>query len=524
MSTYNPKRSRRGVRLVVALVLAATAAGGVYLYASSMQRQVTQQQARPQPDASVAPTENPPVPVISVVVAHTDLQAKTPLGSDAFELREVPADRVATNAVKSLEAVSGKMLNAPLAAGEPLTASRLVDSKSADIKTIADMIPTGLRAMSLTLTELDGAGGLIVPGQHVDVVAVFTKDTLGKDQSMIMLQDILVLAVAQSTSADQLVPVITPTAAAARGNTRAAAPAAAAAPALGATTRATPIPAATATPTQVADSSALAPTDRLPAAPLQAKTVTVAVAPEAVERLALAKDHGHLSYVIRPTSERTQQSLLPADLGTLASPLEAAAAEILATEISPTNVKVGDTLTVKITIKNTSDKPLQTMGPAPGFTYVQGQTYYTQQFASQPGKWRVAIGSAGLDSTELPYRWGLGADLAPGASTTVTGQIKLTADFRATNFWAAIVSEPAKIVQNGVGITLITAMPENVAVVTVDSANARSGPSIASSVIDQVPYGTELEIVGQSADWFKVKLPDQRVAWMAAGWIVVPGR
>ena len=106
----------------------------------------------------------------------------------------------------------------------------------------------------------------------------------------------------------------------------------------------------------------------------------------------------------------------------------------------------------------------------------------------------------------------------------MTGQIKLTADFRATNFWAAVVSEPAKIVQNGVGITLITAMPENVAVVAVDAANARSGPSIASSVIDQVPYGTEVEIVGQSADWFKVKLPDQRVAWMAAGWIVVPGR
>jgi Bacterial SH3 domain len=264
-------------------------------------------------------------------------------------------------------------------------------------------------------------------------------------------------------------------------------------------------------------------TDRLPSAPPQAKTLTLAVAPEAVERLALAKDYGHLSYVIRPRSDLSQQALLPADLSTLNSPIEATAAEILATEISPTNVKVGDTLAVKITVKNTSDKPLQTMGPPPGFTYVQGQTYYTQQFASEPGKWRVAIGSAGLDSTELPYRWGLGADLAPGASTTITGQIKLTADFKATNFWAAVVEEPAKIVQNGVGMTLITAMPENVAVVAVDAANARSGPSVASSVIDQIPYGTELQIVGQSADWFKVKLPDQREAWMAAGWIVVPG-
>jgi hypothetical protein len=53
--------------------------------------------------------------------------------------------------------------------------------------------------------------------------------------------------------------------------------------------------------------------------------------------------------------------------------------------ISPTNTKVGDTINVKITVKNTSDKPLQTMGPEPGYTYVQGQTYFTQQFASDPG-------------------------------------------------------------------------------------------------------------------------------------------
>jgi Flp pilus assembly protein CpaB len=524
MSTYTPKRSRRGLRLVIALTLATTAAGGVFVYANSVQRQVVQQQqVRQEPSAE--PTQTP---LVSVVVAHVDLQAKTRLTSDAFELRDLPADAVTTNALKSLDAVAGKVLNAPMAAGEPLTASRLIEPPAADIKTIADMIPAGLRAMSLALTELDGAGGLIVPGQHVDVVAVFKKDTLGKDESMIILQDVLVLAVAQVTSADQL--LATPTTTPAAPNARAVAPAAPApAGGLGSNTRPTPAPAATVLPTQAqAQAQVFNPatnsiTDRLPAAPPQAKTVTLAVAPEAVERLALAKDYGHLSYVIRPVSERTQHALVPADLGTLGNPIAATAAEILATEISPTNVKVGDTVTVKITIRNTSDKPLQTMGPQPGFTYVQGQTYFTQQFASQPGKWRVGIGSAGLDSTELPYRWGLGADLAPGVSTTVTGQIKVTADFKATNFWAAIVEEPAKIVQNGVGMTLITAMPENVAVVAVDAANARSGPSIASSVVDLIPYGTEIEIIGQSADWFKVKLPDQRVAWMAAGWIVVPG-
>jgi len=255
-----------------------------------------------------------------------------------------------------------------------------------------------------------------------------------------------------------------------------------------------------------------------------ARILTLAVAPEAAERLALAETYGNLRYIARPVGERDQAAVLPADLSTLSSPIQAASAEIIATEISPSTVKVGDTIDVKITIKNTSDKPLQTQGPQPTFTYVQGQTYFTQQFASQPGKWRVGIGSAGLDATELPYRWGFGGDLAPGASTTVTGSIKVTQDFKPTNFWAAIIEEPAKIVQNGTGITLVTSMPENIAVVAVDAANVRSSPSIASSVIDLVKYGTELEIIGQSADWFKIRLPDKREGWVAAGWIVTAGR
>jgi hypothetical protein len=202
--------------------------------------------------------------------------------------------------------------------------------------------------------------------------------------------------------------------------------------------------------------------------------------------------------------------------------LQPASAQIIATEISPTNVKVGDTINVSVTVKNTSDKPLKSMGPEPGFTYVQGQTYYTQQFDGQPGTWRVAVGTAGLDSTELPYRWGLGGDLAPGATTTVTGQIKVTSDFKATNFRAALVQEP-NVVQDGAGVTLVTSLPENMAVIAVDAANVRSGPSIASSVVGQLPYGTQVQILGQSADWLKIKMPDQTEAWVAAGWIVAAG-
>jgi Flp pilus assembly protein CpaB len=489
---------RRGPRLALAIALGAAAAAGVYLYVGNIQqtaaqsaRQAAQQQAAAAASASRS----------RVVVAKITLPALTVLTTDNVELREVAPDAVQPNVATAMPDVQGKALTVPVAAGQQILAPFLGNPDQPDIKKLADLVPAGKRAMSVTFTELNTAGGLVTPGDYVDVIGVFNRNTLGKDQSILLLQDVLVLAVAQTTSVDQL-------------------------PRQGASASGAQAQAALPPPARAGSNTVPLPQPTpagVPFAPAQTRTVTLAVDPEAAERLALAEDYGHLRYIVRPGSERTQSSVIPADLSTLASPLQVAAGQIIATEISPTNAKVGDTLDVSITIRNTSDKPLQTTGPEPGFTYVQGQTYFTQQFASEPGKWRVALATAGLDSTELPYRWGLGGDLSPGASTTVTGHIKITQDFKATNFWAALVNEPSNIVQNGAGMTLVTSLPQNLAIVAVDAANVRSSPSIASSVLDQVRYGTELQIIGQNADWFKVKLPDQREGWVAAGWIVTAG-
>jgi len=488
---------RRGPRLVLAMALGAAAAAGVYLYVTNVQ-QTAQQTAR----AAVLQQATAAAPArAGVVVAKLTLPAQTVLTADNAEVREVANDAVQPNAAAALADVQGKSLTVPVAAGQQILAPFLANPDQPDVKKLADRVPTGKRAMSVTFTELNTAGGLVTPGDYVDVIGVFNRNTLGKDQSMLLQQDVLVLAVGQSTSVDQL-------------------------PRQGVPASSAQAQAALPLPTRGGSNSVPLPQPTpasVPFAPSQTRTVTLAVDPEAAERLALAEDYGHLRYIVRPGSERTQSSVIPADLSTLTSPIQVAAGQIIATEISPTNAKVGDTLDVSITIRNTSDKPLQTMGPEPGFTYVQGQTYFTQQFASEPGKWRVALGTAGLDSTELPYRWGLGGDLAPGATTTVSGHVKITQDFKATNFWAALVNEPSGVVQNGVGMTLVTSLPQNLAIVAVDAANVRSSPSIASSVLDQVKYGTELQIIGQSADWFKIKLPDQREGWVAAGWIVTAG-
>jgi len=42
-------------------------------------------------------------------------------------------------------------------------------------------------------------------------------------------------------------------------------------------------------------------------------------------------------------------------------------------------------------------------------------------------------------------------------------------------------------------------------------------------VRQNVVYGTELQVIGQSGDWFKVELPDQSEGWVTAGWITIVG-
>src|SRR5918912_2175551 len=206
MINAGPKSTgRRGPRLILAIALGAAAAAGVYLYVGNVQQNAQQAaraaaQQQQQAAAAAATTASRS----RVVVAKLTLPAQTVLTPDNAEVREVGNDAVQPNAATTMTDVQGKALTVPVAAGQQILTPFLSDPVQPDIKKLADLVPTGKRAMSVTFTELSTAGGLVTPGDYVDVIGVFNRNTLGKDQSMLLLQDVLVLAVAQNTSVDQL--------------------------------------------------------------------------------------------------------------------------------------------------------------------------------------------------------------------------------------------------------------------------------------------------------------------------------
>ena len=56
----------------------------------------------------------------------------------------------------------------PSRAGEPIQESRLVKVNAAGY--LAAILPTGMRAIATEISTETGAGGFVVPGDHVDVI------------------------------------------------------------------------------------------------------------------------------------------------------------------------------------------------------------------------------------------------------------------------------------------------------------------------------------------------------------------
>ena len=482
-------RGRSRLVLAFALILGLITAGLVWNYTQRVQREAQQvaQEAQSQAAQSQAKVETAPV-----VVAVKDIPVRAEITAEMVEVKDLPVQARHPQAFGDAKDVIGKVAKLPISAGEQIIPSKFAAQRAESGLTF--IVPPNKRAVSIAVSETIGSGGLILPGDFVDVIAVFDAQAMGKDTATYILQDIEVLAVGQLIQGEAI-----PEETVAQKVEKAAN---------------APVN-AKATPTPSVDE---------PKAQPKARSVTLAVSPEEAQRLVLAEEMGKLRLALRPVKESTLVDLPGATLAAISHPLEPATAVITGVEISPTNARAGDTLTVKVTVKNVSTEVIKTQAPEPEYTYVQGQTYHAQGFVSETGKLRVGLNMDGQTSVPFPYRWGLGADLQPGASTTVTGFVKLTYDLKPTNFWAGLIQEPATVVQDNVGTTTVTVVPANVAVVGVEVANVRSGPSIDSSIIARLPYGTNLPILDQKADWYKVKLDDGREGFVAAGWIMAPGQ
>jgi pilus assembly protein CpaB len=153
MST-TPRKAPNGRRTLLFAVLFGLVAAGLAVYAVSLAR----------------PTEAAPIRMAAVVVPKQAIPARTTIRAEMVEVRQIPADSRHIDAMENVGDVLGKVSRQALVPGEQLLNARLINERTES--GLAFVIPAGRRAVSIEVSETIGAGGLILPGDRVDVLGV----------------------------------------------------------------------------------------------------------------------------------------------------------------------------------------------------------------------------------------------------------------------------------------------------------------------------------------------------------------
>jgi pilus assembly protein CpaB len=140
-----------------------------------------------------------------VVVAKGEIAPGTPITPDLVALADWPRASVPKGAFNDAAQVKDRVVSAGVASGEPILDSKLaqVGSKGG----LSAVITPGKRALTVKVNEIIGVAGFALPGNYVDIM-VNTQDERGNPISKIVLEKILVLAVAQEAERDPSKPKV----------------------------------------------------------------------------------------------------------------------------------------------------------------------------------------------------------------------------------------------------------------------------------------------------------------------------
>jgi len=139
-----------------------------------------------------------------ILVASHPLPAGQFLKADDLQWQEWPSDNLAPTYVlegtRPLEDFTGAVVRQGIAQGEPVTEDRLI--KKGERGFLSAVMSPGTRAVTLALQPNAGLGGLVLPGDHVDVMltAVIPSEVANQPErraTETVLEDIRVIAIDQ---------------------------------------------------------------------------------------------------------------------------------------------------------------------------------------------------------------------------------------------------------------------------------------------------------------------------------------
>lgn len=127
----------------------------------------------------------------AILVAAQEISKGALVEYDMVAFKTMPVPFIQPGALTAKEAAVGKTALATIMPGEQILSTKLAAPGSG--LTLAGKTPPGKRAITIDLENVSAVGGMVHPGDHVDILGVFANPPV----TLTLFQDILILAVGQ---------------------------------------------------------------------------------------------------------------------------------------------------------------------------------------------------------------------------------------------------------------------------------------------------------------------------------------
>ncbi|WP_395400080.1 Flp pilus assembly protein CpaB [Pseudoduganella sp. UC29_106] len=147
-----------------------------------------------------------------VAVAQLDIGLGARITPEMVRLTDWPANAMPPGAISDASALASRVSRASIVRGEPILESKLAPPGTQG--GLSAVVPEGKRAITVRVNDVVGVAGFALPGNFVDIL-VNTQEEGMRNQtardpsiSKIVLERIMVLAVAQESSRDETKPKV----------------------------------------------------------------------------------------------------------------------------------------------------------------------------------------------------------------------------------------------------------------------------------------------------------------------------
>jgi pilus assembly protein CpaB len=149
-----------------------------------------------------------------IAVVKADVETGVKLAPEALELVDWPRASVPPGAFTDTAALQGRVTRTALSRGEPVLEPKL--APAATMGGLSAVVGEGKRAMTVRVNDVIGVAGFALPGNYVDIMVNTHSpspdgrrdDEQDRSISKIVLERILVLAVAQEANRDETKPKV----------------------------------------------------------------------------------------------------------------------------------------------------------------------------------------------------------------------------------------------------------------------------------------------------------------------------